>query len=1043
MCQILTQGTICDDSTGEFLCECSVFQYFDLKMNKCLDQLFESEECIQSNACRSDLGLSCGNNVCECDTGFWNGTSCVNYFTYNTGRCQSDSQCKGNLICQTSASSCNCPSSVSNSNCDCVKTIGNENYWDGYDCVPAGSFGQPCSNILTSYMCRTLTEDTVCSSSSGTFLCECSKFKYFNLVNNKCLDQLLESKSCLQPDACRSDLGLSCKNDTCNCDESIQYWDGSSCRNYLTYNTGTCTNDSQCKDSLICKTATSPASCNCPTIIANSNCDCSSRTVGNEFFWNGTQCTPAIPFKGSCLNIASSYMCRTLTEGTVCSGNITASYTCQCPNLKYFNVLNKKCENQIEMNDPCSQIDSCRSDLGLECINGKCNCGPLKPLWDGFECVNTLTYNRGPCSSDNECNGNLICQTNGASCNCPLSVTKSYCDCPIRSVGNEFYWNGFDCVPSNDFGESCTNKNYECKTLTQGTLCTGTPGTYKCSCPQFQYFDLLLNKCTDQLLEGEVCSQLDACRNDLGLGCQEDVCVCVEPGQFWNDDECRDPYSYAEGPCWNNDQCSGNLICVYGEYTRCNCPINVDHGCDCPRYYGEESYWNGFDCVPAKEFGEICSETYECQTQTYFGTECVKDGNSTVYRCKCPELYYWNIDYDMCSNQLNEGSSCSQLDACRSDLNLQCIDEKCKCYYTKQFWNGSTCVDYLTYNNGHCFGDSQCASNLVCRYYGNSCNCPLNVDSNKCDCPTREPGYEMYWDGSVCKRAGDFLKPCMADYMCQTLTEGTICSSLVCKCPPFFFFNITIGECDTNTEVFSSCKKPAECNTNLGLDCIDSICQCNEKLQFWNGERCVDYYTYNKEPCTRDFECKDKLICLNTKTSCNCPTNVTVGKCDCPRSFSNEYYWDGKKCVQAGSLGASCKTGTNYMCQELTEYTQCYKGACSCGPQGYWKSTKCVFCKKGWILIRQSCFRQSSEILNTTEIVPALSSSTIQDICYDESNAKLGRISNSELNFVMEIFDAIDKMYINAKQVGSSNLFTSTDGTISSNNFLAVRPHVL
>ncbi|CAF5051409.1 unnamed protein product, partial [Rotaria sp. Silwood1] len=45
--------------------------------------------------------------------------------------------------------------------------------------------------------------------------------------------------------------------------------------------------------------------------------------------------------------------------------------------------------------------------------------------------------------------------------------------------------------------------------------------------------------------------------------------------------------------------------------------------------------------------------------------------SSTTNTCQCPGNSYWNGS--MCPLKLFENTACSQIDACRSDLNLSCI----------------------------------------------------------------------------------------------------------------------------------------------------------------------------------------------------------------------------------------------------------------------------------------------------------------------------------------------------------------------------------
>ncbi|CAF4623809.1 unnamed protein product, partial [Rotaria socialis] len=64
----------------------------------------------------------------------------------------------------------------------------------------------------------------------------------------------------------------------------------------------------------------------------------------------------------------------------------------------------------------------------------------------------------------------------------------------------------------------------------------------------------------------------------------------------------------------------------------------------------------------ASMYNQSCSACQENRYQTC---------SSTTNRCQCPGNSYWNGS--MCLLQLFENATCSQIDACRSDLNLSCI----------------------------------------------------------------------------------------------------------------------------------------------------------------------------------------------------------------------------------------------------------------------------------------------------------------------------------------------------------------------------------
>jgi hypothetical protein len=258
---------------------------------------------------------------------------CENFIDYNKGPCEFDFECKDNLVCKKDGPSCTCPMSVTNENCDCPpRTYGNEFYYNEIECVVARRFNESCN---ANYECQRITQGTSCINN----VCKCESLEYFNLKNNKCENQLLDSIACSQVDACRSNLGLSCQNSVCKCNPNTQFWDTSmgtalaKCINFLAYNTGICSSDFHCNGNLICRTV-STTSCMCPTNVATSRCDCPARSVNREFYWNGVICVTALGYNQRC---SADYMCHTLTQLTKCINGL-----CTCLN-GVFSIILKKC----------------------------------------------------------------------------------------------------------------------------------------------------------------------------------------------------------------------------------------------------------------------------------------------------------------------------------------------------------------------------------------------------------------------------------------------------------------------------------------------------------------------------------------------------------------------------------------------------------------------------------------------------------------------------------------------------------------------------
>jgi hypothetical protein len=170
------------------------------------------QDCIGSYQCNFKvLGLTCQSKICKCDTTkkFWNGSNCIDLYSYNMGECLNDDQCEGNLVCKN-RNTCKCPENVNDKKCDCpARSKNNEFFWNGTHCQMAKAYNGACS---IDYMCQTLTEGTICSTS----VCKCPRLKYYNYLNNRCEDKLLENIVCFQKDACRDDLNLSCHSEKCS-----------------------------------------------------------------------------------------------------------------------------------------------------------------------------------------------------------------------------------------------------------------------------------------------------------------------------------------------------------------------------------------------------------------------------------------------------------------------------------------------------------------------------------------------------------------------------------------------------------------------------------------------------------------------------------------------------------------------------------------------------------------------------------------------------------------------------------------------------------
>ena len=209
-------------------------------------------------------------------------------------------------------------------------------------------------------------------SCTSNKICQCGSFQYHDYPILTCLDQNNHGGSCAVDYNCRVDKYLQCKNGSCLCIPAYPLWsDGyGQCIVPKSYNQY-CYNLPDCNSALglVCHDGTQ--NCTCPSTISNNYCDC-PRIINNEYYWNGITCTRALGYNKTCSNTASSYMCKTLTEGTICSGPFP--YICKCPTLQYYNIVTKKCETQLLNDFICIAADACRIDLGLSCQSGVCKC---------------------------------------------------------------------------------------------------------------------------------------------------------------------------------------------------------------------------------------------------------------------------------------------------------------------------------------------------------------------------------------------------------------------------------------------------------------------------------------------------------------------------------------------------------------------------------------------------------------------------------------------------------------------------------------------
>ena len=73
-----------------------------------------------------------------------------------------------------------------------------------------------------------------------------------------------------------------------------------------------------------------------------------------------------------------------------------------------------------------------------------------------------------------------------------------------------------------------------------------------------KYFSLNNKKCLDQVSEGSLCKQENACISGKGLSCINGVCKCATT-QYWNGNNCANLLTYNTGTCKTKSECKGAL----------------------------------------------------------------------------------------------------------------------------------------------------------------------------------------------------------------------------------------------------------------------------------------------------------------------------------------------------------------------------------------------------------------------------------------------------------------------------------------------------
>ncbi len=92
-------------------CQCAMVDYYASNLKKCVPKTLNNTACTTDHTCRTDLGLSCQNSTCQCNSTykFWKNTasSCINYLSFGDV-CIATKECNATSLLYCSGGKCMC-----------------------------------------------------------------------------------------------------------------------------------------------------------------------------------------------------------------------------------------------------------------------------------------------------------------------------------------------------------------------------------------------------------------------------------------------------------------------------------------------------------------------------------------------------------------------------------------------------------------------------------------------------------------------------------------------------------------------------------------------------------------------------------------------------------------------------------------------------------------------------------------------------------------------------------------------------------------------
>lgn len=248
-------------------------------------------------------------------------------------------------------------------------------------------------------------------------------------------------------------------------------------------------------------------------------------------------------------------------------------------------------------------------------------------------------------------------------------------------------------------------------------------------------------------------------------------------------------------------------------------------------------------------------------------------------------MYYY-YDGTRCTIYATYGQTCAAATYgpfCNTVVDsLVCSGTTCTCSAATTFYNGSSCVSYISVGFA-CTASSQCQTNAYC-------------SSGICTCSS-----SYYFNTAT----GSCLSQLTVGQACATSTQcstNMVCTAGSCTCISGYY---PVGTaCVAAVSYGGACSATTLCDSSRGLQCTSSVCQCNS-TQYWstlsNGtQTCANLRTLGQS-CTTYTDCQ------NSATSVKCITNI----CECDYSA---YYLDQTlvTCVPLIGLGGACMY--NFQC---------------------------------------------------------------------------------------------------------------------------------